>query len=104
MSYRKQLHQNYSGLFSVDKPSEEEEEIRGETEVEKRKRLREEREEQEKADKWNLYSLLYNLAKGDITKIPQILELNFLFVLTHKSYEVENKKVAEYYDNGRFTK
>lgn len=31
------------------------------------------------------------------------MKLNFLFTITHKAYELENKKIAEWYDNRRFT-
>lgn len=30
------------------------------------------------------------------------MKLNFIFTLTHKSFELENKKIAEYYETIRF--
>jgi hypothetical protein len=30
------------------------------------------------------------------------MKLNFLFTLTHKSFELENKKIREYYDFRRY--
>ena len=30
------------------------------------------------------------------------MKLNFLFTITHKAYELENKRIAEYYDTYRF--
>lgn len=37
------------------------------------------------------------LADGDPTKFAEVLSLNMNFALTFKSFEVENKKIAEYY-------
>lgn len=31
-----------------------------------------------------------------------VLKQNFLFTLTHKSFELENKKIREYYDYRRY--
>lgn len=53
--------------------------------------------------KWNWYNYFYILAKGDITRMPEVLKMNFLFTLMHRAFELENKKTAEYYDSGRYT-
>jgi hypothetical protein len=42
------------------------------------------------------------LAKGDITKIEGIFKLNFVFTLTHKSFEVENKRIFEFYEYNKY--
>ena len=44
----------------------------------------------------------YHLAKGDVTKIEPILKMNFIFALTFKSCEIENKQIFEYYDRDRY--
>lgn len=36
---------------------------------------------------WTWYGMLYNLADGDITKIPEIGKLNFIFCLNHLAYK-----------------
>jgi hypothetical protein len=86
------VYENNKGLFEqADQPD-------GETESERKEHLA----EIEKAKKWNWYGYFYCLAKGDITKMEEVLKLNFLFTLTHKGFEIENKKISEYYDFRRF--
>ena len=48
--------------------------------------------------KWNWFGFVYSLAKGDPTKFDELLKLNFLFSLTFKSFEKDNKHVEQYYN------
>jgi hypothetical protein len=91
------VHDKHSDLFI--KPDDPE----NETEEERKQRLEEEKEELRLVNKWNWYRYFYVLAKGDITKIPDVVKLNFMFTLTHRSFEIENKKLAEYYDFRRYS-
>lgn len=34
--------------------------------------------------------------------MEDVLKLNFIFTLTHRSFELENKKVKEWYEYKRF--
>jgi len=34
--------------------------------------------------------------------MEDVLKMNFLFTLTHKSFEVENKKISEFYEYRRY--
>jgi hypothetical protein len=79
-------------LFEQDDVDEDE------TEQERRERIAEERA----AKKWSWFSFFYGLAQGDITKMESVLKLNILFTLTFKSFEIENKKIREYYDWRRY--
>lgn len=69
-----------------------------ETEQERKIRIADEAAQK----KWSWFGYLYTLAKGDITKMESIAKLNFIFSLTYKSYELENKAISEYYDYKRF--
>ena len=44
------------------------------------------------------YAFIYSLAKSDITKFEQILQMNFIFTLNMKSFESENKPLYERYN------
>lgn len=46
---------------------------------------------------WMWYGMLYNLADGDILKISEVGEQNFIFVLNHLAY----KKAQESYIEAR---
>ncbi len=45
------------------------------------------------------FQYIYSLAKGDVTKIPEITKLNFIFCMNIKSFEQDNKDIRQYYDN-----
>jgi hypothetical protein len=64
--------------------------------------LKEEKIEQQNANKWSWYQFVYVLAQGDICKMETIFKTNFILTLNHKAFELENKKVKEYYDFRRF--
>lgn len=64
--------------------------------------MAEEKKESDNTAKWSWYSFVYCLAQGDVTKIEAIFEMNFVFILNHKSFELENKKIKEWYDWRRF--
>lgn len=85
-------------MFRLDEPDDDDE-IRGESEADKIRRIKEEKEESERAKKWNWFVFIYSLTKGDITKRDQILKMNFISVLNWKSFEVENKHIKQYYEN-----
>lgn len=89
--YRQRVFSDYSGIFH---PIGKDEEGVEETEPIENEEMVDEGSNQ----KWNWYAFFYCLAKGDITKIEPILKLNFLFILTHKSFELENKFIYEHYD------
>lgn len=55
--------------------------------------------EDAKVKKWGWYSYAYCLAKGDLTKIDTVFQTNFVLTLTHRSFELENKRIYEYYRN-----
>lgn len=93
--YRKGIFAKYSGLFNS---GDNQDEVKGESESERKQRLAEEK----KMAKWSWFGFFYGMAKGDPVKLKEILELNFIYLLNIKSYELENKKQAEYYDYGRY--
>lgn len=77
--YRKQVYAKYAGLFNS--PTEED----------------------EPADTtYNWFGFFYAMAKGDPCQMANILELNFIYLLNFKSYEIKHKKIATYYDYGRY--
>lgn len=107
MSYRTKLYEDYAGIFGSHEQNNEDvegEHRDGERDVEglTRAEVRAEIEEEKRRKKWNWYNLLYHIAKGDILKIEQLTKLNLLFLLTHKGYEIENKKIYEFYEFRRF--
>ena len=78
--YRKQVYAKYAGLFN------------GATD-----------EDAEKTDNtYNWFGFFYAMAKGCPVKMSEILELNFIYLLNFKSYETKHKKIATYYDYGRY--
>lgn len=92
LSYRKGIYKNYSGLFTNtgDGNGDENPEDAEEQDAEAKSEEMEQR-------KWAWYSFLYSTAKGDIRAIKEIADYNFIFTLTHKSFEVENKQIHKYY-------
>lgn len=73
--------------------------MRGETEADKIKRLAEEKAENERAKKWNWFSFIYMLTKGDITKRDQVLKMNYISALNWLAFEKENPHVKDRYSN-----
>jgi len=53
--------------------------------------------EEARQKKWKWLSFFYVLAKGDITRIPEITKMNYIFTMNLKAFEYENKKIKEYY-------
>jgi hypothetical protein len=87
---------DYSGLFSSG-DNKDEVDAR-ESEAERKQRLADEK----KATKWAWFSFAYQLAKGDIKQFEAVLNLNFIFVLNFKSFELENKNIFEHYDFNKY--
>jgi hypothetical protein len=85
-------------LYSDESETGVEDEIRGESELQKEAREKEEAEEIKKILKWNWYSLVYILSKGDITKRDEVLKMNFISALNWLAFEKENKSIKELYD------
>jgi len=99
------LYSDYAGLFGGNSNGNEgsnkdSDEVLAE-ELTAKERLEEQREK-EKIKKWNWYSLLYAMSKGDIFKLKDLFELNLNFFLTHKAFEIENKNMYEFYEYKRF--
>jgi len=95
LQYRKKLYSDHSGIFST---SDTEDGDEPETEAEKNTLLA----EAAKVKKWGWYAYIYCLAKGDVTRIEQVMQTNFVLTLTHRSFEIENKKLYEFYEYGRY--
>jgi hypothetical protein len=91
--YRDGLIRKFAGLFADGSDKDE-----NETEAERKEREMAERKEA----KWNWYAFFYMAAKGCPVKLKEVLQLNFIYLLNFKSYELENKKNKEYYDYGRY--
>ncbi len=85
-------------MYSDESETGVEDEIRGESELQKEAREKEEAEEIKKILKWNWYSLVYILSKGDITKRDEVLKMNFISALNWLAFEKENKSIKELYD------
>ena len=83
--HRGRIHQDFPSIFSSDIEDAEDLE---ETEPDENEKVVDERIDKS----WAWYGFLYKLAKGDILKIETITKLNFMFVITHLSYEIANKK------------
>lgn len=81
----------------------EDDEIRGESQLQKEAREKEEAEELKKMLKWNWFSLVYILSKGDITKRDEVLKMNFISALNWLAFEKENKTIKQLYDKNSNT-
>lgn len=92
--YRKGIYSKYSGLFTREEPSDDEP-----TSEAEKKRIK---KEAERNQKFAWFAFFYQMAKGCPVKMKEILELNFIYLLNFRSYEVQNKKTSEYYDYGRY--
>jgi hypothetical protein len=90
-------------LYSDESETGVEDEIRGESELQKEAREKEEAEEIKKILKWNWYSLVYILSKGDITKRDEVLKMNFISALNWLAFEKENKSIKQLYDKNNNT-
>ena len=90
-------------MYSDESETGVEDEIRGESELQKEAREKEEAEEIKKILKWNWYSLVYILSKGDITKRDEVLKMNFISALNWLAFEKENKSIKELYDKNNNT-
>lgn len=84
LNWRTELLREFSGLFqSVTK----EEDFRGESEAEKRRRLRDEAIELDKTKRWSWFGFIHSLAKGDITKLEECTRMHLRTALNLKLYE-----------------
>lgn len=81
IAYRNSIYQTYEVLFDGD--STDEEESNEERFVSPKRsfaeQLKKNKEEQQK--KWGWISIAFSLAKNDITKMDEVLGLDFIFVL-----------------------
>ena len=93
MEYCEQEYRDYNHLFDGG-----DEEIEGETEEEREQRLKE--EEGHRRNSWDVF--IYTLIQGDFTKLDAVLGMSYRMALYFKSVEKNNKKLAQYYDYGRY--
>ena len=90
LTFRDLIHKNYEGLFGTTEPIDEHFELLDETPQEKLERLKEEKQEKYKT-KWGWDTVVYNMAKGDITKFNEIYNLPLVMVLNFMSMQSELK-------------
>lgn len=95
LKFRTMIHTNYSGLFN-NLEGEETNEVEDEDEdfiessIEKKERLDEEKTAKYKS-KWGWDTVVYSLAKGDITKFEAIYAMPLVMVLNFMSMKYELK-------------
>lgn len=68
--------------------------MRGETEADKKIRLREEELEKRKNKKWNWFKFIYRLADGNVLKFEEASKLNIVFAFSFLSFESDNKNIV----------